>query len=125
MAGYPVPQIKWLKDEQDWTPDGERIKAFTNDDGTFGLVFETTTGDDKATYTAIAYSDEGFARYRELYYFFNCNLFLILCALCPKIPNSGVFAKNYLPAKTVNFEPLKQITETRKNMNLPYSIRMY
>ena len=55
MAGHPMPQIRWLKNEQEWTPDGSRIKPFVNDDGTFGLIFESTVGDDKGTYTAIAY----------------------------------------------------------------------
>ena len=64
MAGHPTPQIKWLKNEQEWVPDGDRVKAFTNDDGTFGLIFETTVPEDKATYTAIAFSDEG------LYFFY-------------------------------------------------------
>jgi hypothetical protein len=47
---------------QEWTPDGSRVKAFVNDDGTFGLLFESTEADDKGTFTAIAFSDEGMAR---------------------------------------------------------------
>ena len=62
MIGHPVPQIKWLKNEQEFNPDGDRVKSFVNPDGTFGLIFETTEGDDKGTYTAVAYSDEGTAR---------------------------------------------------------------
>lgn len=62
MVGYPMPQVRWLKNEQDWVPDGSRVKAFVNEDGTFGLLFDSTVGDDKGTYTAIAYSDEGMAR---------------------------------------------------------------
>ena len=52
-------QIKWLKNEQEFVPDGDRVKSYVNDDGTFGLVFATTEAADKGTYTAIAYSDEG------------------------------------------------------------------
>ena len=49
-------QIKWLKNEQEFIPDGDRVKSYVNDDGTFGLVFNTTEAADKGTYTAIAYS---------------------------------------------------------------------
>ena len=38
------------------------MKAFLNDDGTFGLIFEATEADDKGTYTAVAVNDEGQAR---------------------------------------------------------------
>ena len=62
MAGHPTPSIRWLKNEQDFEPDGTRVKSFVNDDGTFGLVFETTEAADKGTFTAIAFSDEGMAR---------------------------------------------------------------
>ena len=63
MTGHPMPDIKWLLNEQEFIPDGERVKAFVNaDDGTFGLIFETTENSDKGIYTAIAYSDEGTAR---------------------------------------------------------------
>ena len=62
MAGHPTPSIRWLKDEQEWEGDGERVKPFVNEDGTFGLIFETTVAADKGVYTAIAFSDEGFAR---------------------------------------------------------------
>lgn len=62
MAGHPTPSIRWLKNEQEWEPDGSRVKSFVNDDGTFGLIFETTEAGDKGVYTAIAFSDEGFAR---------------------------------------------------------------
>jgi hypothetical protein len=64
MSGHPMPDIKWLLNEQEFIPDGDRVKAFVNpEDGTFGLVFETTKNDDKGVYTAIAFSDEGTARY--------------------------------------------------------------
>jgi hypothetical protein len=37
---------------QEFIPDGERVKAFVNpDDGTFGLVFETTHASDKVAMT--------------------------------------------------------------------------
>ena len=49
-------QIKWLENEQEFIPDGDRVKSYVNDDGTFGLVFNTTEAADKGTYTAIAYS---------------------------------------------------------------------
>ena len=49
-------QIKWLKNEQEFIPDGDRVKSYVNDDGTFGLDFNTTEAADKGTYTAIAYS---------------------------------------------------------------------
>ena len=62
MAGHPTPSVRWLKNEQDFEPDGSRVKSFVNDDGTFGLIFESTEGADKGTYTAIAFSDEGMAR---------------------------------------------------------------
>lgn len=62
MAGHPTPDIKWLKNEQEFIPDGDRVRSFVNDDGTFGLIFEETQADDKGVYTAIAFSDEGFAR---------------------------------------------------------------
>merc|ERR1719225_2307301 len=62
MAGHPTPSIRWLKDEKEWEADGDRIKPFVNEDGTFGLVFEKTENTDKGVYTAIAFSDEGFAR---------------------------------------------------------------
>jgi hypothetical protein len=62
MSGHPMPKIKWLFNEAEFVPDGNRVKAFANDDGTFGLIFESTTNDDKGIYTAIAYSDEGTAR---------------------------------------------------------------
>ena len=39
------------------------MKAFLNsEDGTFGLIFKKTLGDDKGTFTAVAVSDEGSAR---------------------------------------------------------------
>ena len=55
MTGHPMPSIRWLKNEQPFEPDGSRIKSFVQEDGTFGLIFETTEGDDKGTFTAIAY----------------------------------------------------------------------
>ena len=63
MAGYPMPTIRWLKDEKEFTADGDRIKPFVQEDGTFGLIFATTVAADKGIYTAIAESEEGFARY--------------------------------------------------------------
>ena len=63
MAGYPMPTIRWLKDEQEFSADGDRIKPFVQEDGTFGLIFATTVASDKGIYTAIAESEEGFARY--------------------------------------------------------------
>lgn len=63
MSGHPMPNVRWLLNEQEFEPDGDRVKAFVNpEDGTFGLIFESTTGSDKGIYTAIAYSDEGTAR---------------------------------------------------------------
>ena len=63
MAGYPMPTIRWLKDEKEFSADGDRIKPFVQEDGTFGLIFATTVASDKGIYTAIAESEEGFARY--------------------------------------------------------------
>ncbi len=62
MVSLIPPEIKWLKNEQEFVPDGSRVKAFLNDDGTFGLIFDTTTGDDKGTYTAVAVNSDGQAR---------------------------------------------------------------
>merc|ERR1719369_2245677 len=42
--------------------DNDRIKQFVNPDGTFGLIFESTDGNDKGAYVAIAYNSEGTAR---------------------------------------------------------------
>lgn len=58
MTGHPKPQIKWLKNDEEFVPDGKRVKQFLNDDGTFGLIFETTQGDDKGAYTAVAFNDQ-------------------------------------------------------------------
>ena len=57
-----ISAIKWLKNEQEFVPDGSRVKAFLNEDGSFGLIFETTEAADKGTYTAVALNDEGQAR---------------------------------------------------------------
>ena len=62
MVGHPQPEIKWMYNDQEWEPDNSRIKQFVNPDGTFGLVFESTNGDDKGAYVAIAYNSEGTAR---------------------------------------------------------------
>jgi len=62
MAGYPMPTIRWLKDEKEFSADGDRVKPFVQEDGTFGLIFATTVASDKGIYTAIAESEEGFAR---------------------------------------------------------------
>ena len=62
MTGNPAPGVRWLKNEQDFEPDGTRVKSFVQDDGIFGLVFETTVADDKGVYTAVAFNDEGMAR---------------------------------------------------------------
>ena len=63
MSGHPMPNIKWLINEVEFVPDGDRVKAFVNaEDGTFGLIFESTRNEDKGIYTAIAFSDEGTAR---------------------------------------------------------------
>jgi len=62
MVGHPKPEIKWMLNDQEWEPDNDRIKQFVNPDGTFGLVFESTVGDDKGAYVAIAYNSEGTAR---------------------------------------------------------------
>jgi len=62
MVGHPQPEIKWMYNDQEWEPDNNRIKQFVNPDGTFGLIFESTTGDDKGAYVAIAYNSEGTAR---------------------------------------------------------------
>merc|ERR1712241_857723 len=43
MVGHPQPEIKWMYNDQEWEPDNSRIKQFVNPDGTFGLVFESTT----------------------------------------------------------------------------------
>merc|ERR1719322_1901947 len=62
VSGHPAPTIKWLKNEQEFVPDGSRVKAFLNNDGSFGLIFESTVGEDKGAYVAIAYNSEGTAR---------------------------------------------------------------
>ena len=62
MVGHPMPEIKWMYNDQEWEPSGDRIKQFVNPDGTFGLIFESTVGDDKGAYVAIAYNSEGTAR---------------------------------------------------------------
>jgi len=62
MVGHPQPEIKWMYNDQEWEPDNDRIKQFVNPDGTFGLIFESTVGDDKGAYVAIAYNSEGTAR---------------------------------------------------------------
>ena len=62
MTGNPAPGVRWLKNEQEFEPDGTRVKSFVQDDGIFGLVFETTVADDKGVYTAVAFNDEGMAR---------------------------------------------------------------
>merc|ERR1712013_953029 len=62
MVGHPQPEIKWMYNDQEWEPDNNGIKQFVNPDGTFGLVFDSTTGDDKGAYVAIAYNSEGTAR---------------------------------------------------------------
>ena len=59
---FNILAIKWLKNEQEFVPDGSRVKAFLNEDGSFGLIFETTEAADKGTYTAVAVNDEGQAR---------------------------------------------------------------
>ena len=58
-----MPTIRWLKDEKEFSADGDRVKPFVQEDGTFGLIFATTVASDKGIYTAIAESEEGFARY--------------------------------------------------------------
>ena len=78
MAGHPLPGIRWLKNEQEFEPDGARVKSFVQDDGVFGLVFETTDGDDKGVYTAIAFSDEGIGTIHLLL----PNLYIKYCILC-------------------------------------------
>jgi len=62
MVGHPKPEIKWMLDDQEWEPTSDRIKQYVNPDGTFGLIFESTTADDKGAYVAIAYNSEGTAR---------------------------------------------------------------
>ncbi|XP_040572571.1 protein Obscurin [Lepeophtheirus salmonis] len=62
VSGHPQPEIKWLKNEVEFIPDGDRVQSFQNEDGTFGLIFECTNADDKGTYTAVAVSPEGMAR---------------------------------------------------------------
>jgi serine/threonine protein kinase len=62
MVGHPQPEIKWMYNDQEWEPESDRIKQFVNPDGTFGLIFESTVGDDKGAYVAIAYNSEGTAR---------------------------------------------------------------
>jgi len=62
MVGHPAPEIRWMLNDQEWEPDNDRIKSFANPDGTFGLIFESTVGDDKGAYAAIAYNSEGTAR---------------------------------------------------------------
>merc|ERR1719188_1750902 len=62
MVGHPMPEIKWMYNDQEWEPTGDRIKQFVNPDGTFGLIFESTVGEDKGAYVAIAYNSEGTAR---------------------------------------------------------------
>ena len=47
LSKYEISAIKWLKNEQEFVPDGSRVKAFLNDDGTFGLIFEATEAADK------------------------------------------------------------------------------
>ncbi len=54
--------LRWLKNDQEFVPDGKRVKAYANPDGTFGLLFESTEGDDKGSYTAVAVNPEGEAR---------------------------------------------------------------
>jgi len=62
MVGHPMPEIRWMYNDQEWEPSGDRVKQFVNPDGTFGLIFESTVGDDKGAYVAIAYNSEGTAR---------------------------------------------------------------
>ncbi len=50
---------RWLKNDQEFIPDGQRVKAFENPDGSFGLVFETTEAADKGAYTAVAFNEAG------------------------------------------------------------------
>ena len=56
-----IAAIKWLKNGQEFVPDGSRVKAFLNDDGSFGLIFEATEAADKGTYTAVAVNDGNLA----------------------------------------------------------------
>ena len=44
VTGHPMPTIRWLKNEQEFVPDGDRVKSFLNPDGTFGLIFEKSCG---------------------------------------------------------------------------------
>lgn len=59
VTGHPTPTITWLKNEQKFLPDGNRVKSIVKPDGTFALIFEKSCTDDKGTYTAVAESDEG------------------------------------------------------------------
>ncbi len=62
VTGHPMPDIRWLKNDEEFVPDGKRVKAYANPDGTFGLLFEATEAGDKGAYTAVATSAEGEAR---------------------------------------------------------------
>ncbi|XP_076316761.1 protein Obscurin-like isoform X4 [Tachypleus tridentatus] len=54
LTGVPEPEVKWLKNGQEFKPDGEHIKALCTPDGVNSLLFSHTTPDAAAKYTCVA-----------------------------------------------------------------------
>uniref|UniRef100_T1IIA6 Muscle M-line assembly protein unc-89 n=1 Tax=Strigamia maritima TaxID=126957 RepID=T1IIA6_STRMM len=61
VKGQPAPTLKWLKDGQELIPDGERIVASMQPDGSFALIVNNAKPEDKGKYTVVATNAQGTA----------------------------------------------------------------
>ncbi|CAF4747141.1 unnamed protein product, partial [Rotaria sp. Silwood1] len=58
ISGIPKPNIQWLKNNQVFDIDNQRIKTIEKDD-VYSLIFDSTQLDDKASYTLKAINPAG------------------------------------------------------------------
>ena len=59
VSGLPKPTIAWTRDGAALHPDGERVRQYHHDDGTFGLEIAESRAEDVGTYGATAVNSAG------------------------------------------------------------------
>ena len=59
ISGIPKPTVAWTRNDATLHPDGERVRSYHHDDGTFGLEIAESREEDVGTYAATAVNSAG------------------------------------------------------------------
>ncbi|XP_072755043.1 protein Obscurin isoform X6 [Anoplolepis gracilipes] len=60
-TGKPAPELKWLRDDEEITPDNKHMKIISQPDGRQALILDKATPEDIGVYQVIAGNTEGTA----------------------------------------------------------------